>query len=299
VQRRRTTAQLVSALAVQRAAAAVDPSSVLVTRSVAPALLGLRHGRTLPLAGELPPWPRLAVVGSRAAHAGPRAAVPPAIEVVAALGWSIVSGGAIGIDRDAHAAALARGVPQLAVLPCGPDLLYPADNAPLLRAIAARARSGVLFAVARGGIPSRNVFASRNAIVVALCDAVLVVESQPRSGSALTGQLALRGRKPLAVVAGSPGNAALVGRGARPLRFEADAVDRFAAELRAFLRGEAPPSAPRPWPHELAHLRDLLAAAGRQGLRADGLDPAGLVALVRAEALGLVLELSPGRWILA
>jgi DNA processing protein len=252
----------------------------------------------LALAGELPPWPRLAIVGSRAAHTEIRDAAAHAVEIAAELGWSVVSGGAIGIDRDAHAAALARGVPQLAVLPCGPDLLYPADNADLLRAIPRQRGSGLLFALAQGTALSKSVFASRNALVVALSDAVLIVEAQARSGSFLTGRLALRAGKRLATVAGSPGNAMLAATGARQLHFARATAQLFAAEVRAFLRDEPPPARPDAWPAHLRWLRDAIVSRGALGLSSAELAPQALLALVTAEAAGLVAEVSPGRWIL-
>ncbi|MEX1369155.1 MAG: DNA-processing protein DprA, partial [Nannocystaceae bacterium] len=160
--------------------------------AVPPGALGLSGRRDLYLHGALPPPPRLAVVGSRAAHRRLRDAVEPIVHAAGRRRWSIVSGGAVGIDADAHAAALEAGIPQLAVLPCGPDRAYPPQHAPLFLHIGQATDSGVLYAHAPGTEPSRGMFASRNAIVVALCDAVVVVEAAPRSGTMLTASLALR-----------------------------------------------------------------------------------------------------------
>lgn len=127
------------------------------------------------LAGELPTRPRLGIVGSRAALRSLMVAVPWIVETAGAAGFAVVSGGALGIDGAVHHAALGRGVPQLAVLPCGEDRPYPPLHVGLFEAIASAPASGVLFAQPRGMCPSRAMFASRNALVAALADALVVV----------------------------------------------------------------------------------------------------------------------------
>lgn len=267
--------------------------------------LGISGRRVFHLAGELPPPPRVAVVGSRAAHRRFRDAVLPLVEVAGRAGWSVVSGGAVGIDGDAHAAALAAEVAQLVVLPCGPDRVYPPQHAPLFERVASAPRSGVLHAHPPGTVPTRGMFASRNAIVVALVDAVVVVQASPRSGTMITAELARTKGRARAVVTGSPGAAVLAAEGAYPLPWEPDAPGglRRAAEgwLRAVLRGEPPPPlTATPWPEQLQWLRQAVVDAGPRGLDVDGLASprAALMALVEAEALGLVVERAAGRWAL-
>lgn len=269
-------------------------------------MLGLRGSRELHLAGVLPPPPRLAVVGSRAAHRELRDAVQPLVHAAGQRGWSIVSGGAVGIDADAHAAALAAGVPQLAVLPCGPDRVYPVQHAPLFQAVAAASRSGVLYAHPPGTEPTRGMFASRNAVIVALCDAVVVVEAAPRSGTMHTATMTGRRRVPLAVVRGSPGAAMLVAKGAHALPWSPAAPHELRRAVEAWLhavaRGEPPPPpAVAPWPEELRWLQQALVDAGAAGLDAESLPSprTALVALARAEELGLVVERAAGRWVAA
>lgn len=276
------------------------------TQAISAGVLGMSGRRELYLAGELPPPPRVAVVGSRAAHRGFRDAVEPIVQAAARRGWSVVSGGAVGIDGDAHAAALALEVPQLAVLPCGPDRAYPPQHAPLYQHVAATPGSGVLYAHPPGTEPARAMFASRNAVIVALCDAVVVVEAAPRSGTMLTAAMAKRRGLPRAVVLGSPGAAMLVADGAHALPWDPARPEALVRPVEAWLRaaaqGEAPPApAAVPWPEHLQWLQAALASAGPVGLVLESLESprAALRALTEAEGLGLVVELAAGRWVAA
>ncbi|MCB9566436.1 MAG: DNA-processing protein DprA [Myxococcales bacterium] len=263
------------------------------------AALGLLRRRPLDLSGDLPPPPRLAIVGARAAHRRFAALVPALVEAGARRGFSLVSGGALGIDAAAHRAALAAGVPQLAILPASFDEPYPPGNLGLFNAIAAAPGSGVAFALARDQAPSRGIFASRNDLVIGLASAVIVVEAGLRSGSGGSGRLALRRGRPLAALIGSPGCGALIAAGARPLRAEDPAA--LADEAAAWLADPTAAPAGDRWPAELADLSDALERAGDAGLAIDDLDvieapTALLVALSEAEARGLVVEIAPGRY---
>lgn len=267
----------------------------MTTRALTSAELGLHGRQTFHLEGELPPAPRLAVVGSRAARHDRIALLEAAARAAADAGLSLVSGGAVGIDAAAHRAALAAGVPQLAVLPCAVDRPYPSHHVLLFRSIAAAAGSGVLYCHAPGTPPSRGMFASRNVVVVGLARAVLVVEARVRSGSHGTGRLALRRELPVAAVLGAPGCADLVAGGAWALPPEPEA---FASGLHAWLAHLAGAAAPvgRRWPAELQWLDEALARAGPDGVQLDELDRPleRLVDLLAAERAGLIVEAPSG-----
>lgn len=260
------------------------------------------------LVGPLPGRPRLAIVGSRAAHRRVLRALGPIVEHAGVRGWSLISGGALGVDGAAHRAALEHGVFQLAVLPCGSDRPYPPNHAGLFDSMLASGRAGLLFAQPRGAEPSRGMFASRNAIVVGLADALIVAEAGLRSGSRLTGELALQRGLPTAVLAGSPGCGALIGAGARALPGPEpgagdlepvlDAVNRWLDELDG-QPADPDTDASAAWPEHLRWLAELLRSAGPAGADLDALpdpDRAG-VALLEAELLGLVCEAAAGRWV--
>lgn len=265
--------------------------------------VGLEDQRVFEIWGDLPPRPRVAVVGSRAAHRDFRDTVPALVAAAGRVGFGIVSGGALGIDGDAHRAALDLDVPQAAVLPCGSDLLYPPAHRDLFCRIAAVPGSGVLFAHPAGTTPVRGMFASRNRIVVALSSAVVIVEGGARSGTMITGRLGLSRRTPLAAVTGSPAAAVLVAEGAHALHPGPGDPDATASALATWLdavKHGRRLQGPRPtWPLHLVWLSAALERKGASGLTVDDLDrhSGGLVALLEAEALGLVIEVTPGRYL--
>jgi DNA processing protein len=274
---------------VQHSPAAVDFVGVRDRKSESDVL---PPGATL--TGVLPPRPRLAVVGSRAAHARFRDAVPVVLAAMREEGWSLVSGGALGIDGDAHRAALAADVPQVVVLPCGADRVYPPAHADLFAAIAATSTGALLHALPAGTPTSRAMFVSRNRHVVALADAVLVVEAARRSGTASTGTLALRRALPVAALVGSPGAAQLIDAGATSLAFDAASPRAFTAAVVAWLRGRP---VGLPWPSSLHPLREVLTGGPPEGVSTADLHAAGLaLALLEAQLSGLVVEVAPGRW---
>jgi DNA protecting protein DprA len=114
--------------------------------------------------------------------------------------WSIVSGGAYGIDSAAHKGALIAEGRTIAVLAAGIDVAYPAGNARLFAEIA---ENGVLVSEVLPGshaIPSR--FLTRNRIIAALAQATLVVEAAFRSGSLRTARDAAELMRPVMAIPG-------------------------------------------------------------------------------------------------
>ena len=274
-------------------------------RHVTAAALGLSGARAYDVVGAtaLPPEPRLAIVGSRAAHRRVRRLIPAMVAAARAAGWSVISGGALGIDGDAHRAALVHDVPQLAVLPCGVDRPYPPDHAPLFLRIADGPHSAIVFDLPRGVTPSRSMFASRNSLVVELAQAVVVAQAAPRSGSLGTGRLALRRGRRVLVCSGSHGCAALMALGGERLPVNSD-LGRVRQDVAAWLSvamGDARAPWDDAWPVHLQWLREQLNARGSKGITVDHLpDPlAGLCALSEAEARSLIEEVSPGRFVAA
>jgi DNA processing protein len=114
--------------------------------------------------------------------------------------WSIVSGGAYGIDSAAHKGALIAEGRTIAVLAAGIDVAYPAGNARLFSEIS---ENGALVSEVLPGshaIPSR--FLTRNRIIAGLAQATLVVEAAFRSGSLRTARDAAELMRPVMAIPG-------------------------------------------------------------------------------------------------
>ncbi|MDQ3096025.1 MAG: DNA-processing protein DprA [Actinomycetota bacterium] len=130
----------------------------------------------------------VAIVGARAATAyGEHVAGDLAAEC-GERGYTVVSGGAYGIDAAAHRGALAVGRPSVAALAGGIDKPYPSGNIRLLERLT---MTGVIVAEAAPGCtPTRSRFLVRNRLIAALSLGVVVVEAALRSGSLNTARWA-------------------------------------------------------------------------------------------------------------
>lgn len=144
----------------------------------------------------------LAVVGTRQVSAYGRHITERLSHDLAAQGVTIVSGLARGVDTVAHTAALEAGGRTIAVQGCGPDLVYPPENARLAARIVER--GAVVTEFPPGSQPDAGNFPARNRIISGLSLAVLVTEAPETSGALITARFAAeQGRDIFAV----PGNA--------------------------------------------------------------------------------------------
>jgi DNA processing protein len=132
--------------------------------------------------------PSIAIVGSRTATAGGFDNARAFARAFAGAGWCVVSGMAAGIDTAAHEGALEVDGTTVAVLGCGIDVPYPANNAGLMARIAAR--GAVVSEHGPGVAPQPWQFPRRNRIVAALSLGTLVVEAREKSGALITARLA-------------------------------------------------------------------------------------------------------------
>ncbi len=167
------------------------------------------------------PGPGLAVVGARRASGYGLRTAEALVRDVASAGVAILSGLARGIDAAAHEAALSVGGLTLGVLGCGPDVVYPPEHADLQARIA---EEGVLVTEHPPGSPPLAAhFPRRNRVLVALSDALLVVEARLRSGTLTSVRWAGDLGKDLLVVPGpvgaplSEGPTQLMREGATPV----------------------------------------------------------------------------------
>ena len=141
---------------------------------------------------------RVAIVGSRGATAeGTRIAFHLAASL-AKRGVEILSGLAVGIDGAAHRGALHAGGRTGAVLGTSIDRCYPPEHRELQEEVAASV--GLLTERPIGAPVTKSAFASRNRLLAALSDAVLVVEGLPGSGALITARHARSMNRPVGAI---------------------------------------------------------------------------------------------------
>lgn len=131
----------------------------------------------------------IAIVGSRAASSYGRQVAASLASDLGAFGACIVSGLARGIDACAHGAAVAAGVPTVAVIGSGLSALYPPYHALLADEIVA-AGGAVISEFPPREAARAHHFPMRNRLVAALARATVVVEAGRRSGALITARLA-------------------------------------------------------------------------------------------------------------
>jgi DNA processing protein len=126
----------------------------------------------------------VAIVGARASTAyGDHVATEFGFRL-ASRQWTVVSGGAFGIDASAHRGALAADGCTIAVLACGIDRPYPASHTNLFDQIA---QLGLLVTEwPPGADPHRRRFLIRNRVIAALTRGTVMVEANIRSGARFT-----------------------------------------------------------------------------------------------------------------
>ncbi len=152
---------------------------------------------------ELLPSGAVTVVGARRASSYGREIARGLSRELATAGLLVVSGLAFGIDSCAHRGALEAGR-TVAVLGCGPDLVYPAAHRSLWRRIG---ESGLVLSELPPGTGAwRWCFPARNRIMAALAGMTVVVEAAERSGSLITADLAADLGRDLGAVPGPVGS---------------------------------------------------------------------------------------------
>lgn len=199
----------------------------------------------------------VALVGARAATAYGAHVAADLGAGLAALGHTVVSGAAIGVDGAAHRGALGVAGATVAVLACGADRVYPLAHEALLARIG---ETGLVVSeYPPGSVPGRHRFLVRNRLIAALAAGTVVVEAGLRSGAARTAADAATLGRPVMAVPGPVTSAQSAGCH-RLLREGAELVTRTEEVLEALgpLGAVAPEEPPGP----------------RRAT--DGLDPVGL-----------------------
>ena len=140
----------------------------------------------------------VSVVGARKASDYGKSVARALSSALSEMGFTIVSGGALGIDSAAHQGALDENGKTICVLGCGLGTNYLIDNKPLRDKIV---KNGALVTEFPPFTPaSRTTFPMRNRIISGMTLGTIVVEAGERSGSLITARCALeQGRDVFAV----------------------------------------------------------------------------------------------------
>lgn len=233
-------------------------------------------------AGRLPSSaaaePLVSIVGSRSVTRAAAAHVTELAAGLAAAGWSVVSGGALGIDAAAHTGALEAGGSTFAVLGCGIDVVYPDRHGKLFRGI--KERGGLMSEYGPGVQPRKGQFPVRNRLVAALGQALVIGECRRGSGALITARLAQKLGRPLLAIPGSAGADELLAAGAAsPVESAREVLDALAGKPRSAV----PPSG-----DTAERLQWLLQALQGGAVTADVV--AARMSVPLPEALGLLCE---------
>ncbi len=146
-------------------------------------------------------FPSIAVVGSRkATDHGKKAAFSLSAKLSLA-GLTIVSGGALGIDKMAHLGAISAGGKTVAVLGSGIDNDYLKENEGLRKSVE---KHGAIVSEFLPKAPAtKYTFPIRNRIISALSSGVVVVEAGAKSGALITATYAYEQGRDIFAVPGS------------------------------------------------------------------------------------------------
>ena len=192
------------------------------------------------------PQSRIAMVGSR--NPTPQGASNARAfgKAFAEMGWTVVSGLALGVDGAAHEGALqatlpepvgAGGLATIAVVGTGLDRVYPRQHHDLAHRIV---QHGVILSESPLGTPPlSHHFPKRNRIIAGLSHGVLVVEAALQSGSLITARLAGEQGKEVFAIPGSihapqsHGCHALIKQGAKLVESANDVLEELRAVIPA------------------------------------------------------------------
>jgi DNA processing protein len=247
----------------------------------------------------------VAVVGTRRLTSYGRQVTRDLVRGLVRSRVTVISGLARGIDSVAHLQALDSGGRTLAVMGCGADVIYPAEN----RGLAARIVGGqgaLISDYPLGTQPDGKNFPARNRIISGLSLGVVVVEAGERSGALITAKFALeQGREVFAIPGNinspvSRGPNRLIQEGAKLVRH----VDDILEELNLTMVSEH--SAVQMIMPETAEEAALLSYLSHQPLHIDDLTrltelPSGMVSstLSMMELKGMVQQVGGMSFVLA
>ena len=203
-------------------------------------------------------------------------------DLVAGLGghnYTVVSGGALGIDTVAHTTAMDVNTPTVVVAACGPGEHYPRSNKALFERVVAT--GGALMTEYPPAVtPDRHRFLTRNRLVAALTLGTVLVEAPFRSGALNTLKWVNAFNRTAMAVPGPVTDAQSLGANLAIQNKEAEmvlnagqiheqlsAVGEYSAEEQ--MEMQYPPSVTQQLSRNELRIYDALPPAGRTGREAE------------------------------
>ncbi len=186
----------------------------------------------------------ISLVGTRKATEYGIGAAHTLAVALAEGGMTVVGGMASGIDSAGASGALSAGGTVVAVLGCGVDICYPAENDTLMKKIIAQGM--VLSEFPPGTPPFPRNFPIRNRIISGLSLGTVVVEAPKRSGSLITARMATEQNREVFVVPADitrssfKGSNALLRDGAKLVLEPEDVLGEFRDVYGDFLEKNRP-----------------------------------------------------------
>lgn len=181
----------------------------------------------------------LSIVGARKATDYGKAVARAIASILAELDFTIVSGGALGVDSAAHTGALDMDKPTICVMGCGLGTRYLMDNEPMRRKITEK---GAVISEFPPFYPaSRFTFPKRNRIISGMTLGTVVVEAGEKSGSLITADCAFKQGKHVFAVPGDLVSSSYVGtnnlirNGAIPVFSHNDILEPLWSDYSEFL----------------------------------------------------------------
>ena len=248
--------------------------------------------------GKLPPIDEEAAI----AVVGTRKPTPYGQNIALRMGYQlsragmlVISGMAKGIDGSAHIGALRAGRPTVAVLGCGPDVIYPSENKALYEDISA---AGAIVSEYPPGTPvAAGHFPMRNRIISGLALGTLIVEAPKISGALITASLALEQGRDLYAVPGSVDSADsagchdLIREGATLVYAPEQIVSEYIHAFSHKLTAESPP-VPAHMPKPAKPARDDGNRAAPTEQQAEAVDLTALVERFEPEQQRILLTIA-------
>lgn len=210
----------------------LSPDYPEVFRELSQPPLGLFVWGEWPLPGK---W--LSIVGSRKPTPYSLRMTRTCVREAVMGGFGVVSGGALGIDGEAHRACVELRGKTIAFLGGGFSHLYPKAHQNLFEKIR-RGHGALVSEYAPFVEPRAYHFPERNRLIASLCERLLLVQAHAKSGSMITAKEALEMGREVDVLRpplgdeNYAGSLALIEAGARVISHPKDWISRDSELLK-------------------------------------------------------------------